>query len=493
MDENINLSLLLAIPLPSPRALSDCGGDDPAHPDREAASSRQQDLARFSKLNLRAGDESRDLCGTAAEGREQEEEEEEGIYLPEGCLRSVAAYVANEPASLLSLLAMCGTCRQWRGVARDLDEGSLLAYDGFDNVFSDQPMVQRFRKLTSAAKEKVFASAAKLFSGYSAASCSGDGITDHVLQILSERVGPKLVRYRLQSSGKVTAAGLRALLSETILLEHAHLEDLPRAVEGYFLADLFERCVHLQTVHLSSMPLVSWGPCKMAAQGWADLRLTKLHVRGVNLDPEFGIILAKMPNLVELEIDGSARNISAASISCPKLQRVSYQVSSQPNLDEALAALVTLPLLKTLELVVKSFTLCSDQLRVVGMLPLVDLKLDSYIYRQQPTLSRCSYSHVDNEGVKALVDSICNRWCALASEMQPLKLSLCGASLLTHDAVSALLRLPILTELDIGGCCRIIAMDKMRLVAKVRAGREMLESGRKPHTRGSRFPGLFMT
>jgi hypothetical protein len=51
--------------------------------------------------------------------------------------------------------------------------------------------------------------------------------------------------------------------------------------------------------------------------------------------------------------------------------------------------------------------------------------------------------------------------------MQPLKLSLCGGTALTHDAVSALLRLPILTELDIGGCCRIIAMDKMRLVAKV--------------------------
>ena len=58
--------------------------------------------------------------------------------------------------------------------------------------------------------------------------------------------------------------------------------------------------------------------------------------------------------------------------------------------------------------------------------------------------------------------------CAWAADvMQPLKLSLCGGTALTHDAVSALLRLPILTELDIGGCCRIIAMDKMRLVAKV--------------------------
>lgn len=148
------------------------------------------------------------------------------------------------------------------------------------------------------------------------------------------------------------------------------------------------------------------------------------------------------------------------------------------------------------------------------MLPLSELRLDSLIYKQQPTLSRSSYSHshVDNEGVKALVDSICHRWCAVVSgargrprmvcvvrvlplvlplplplvrargacspppapvppttDVQPLKLSLCGGTSLTHDAVSALLRLPILTELDIGGCCRIIAMDKMRLVAKVRA------------------------
>lgn len=66
------------------------------------------------------------------------------------------------------------------------------------------------------------------------------------------------------------------------------------------------------------------------------------------------------------------------------------------------------------------------------------------------------------------------------AEVRPLKLSLCGATALGHEAVSALLRLPILTELDIGGCCKISAMDKMRLVAKVKAGREMLDSGRMP-------------
>lgn len=53
---------------------------------------------------------------------------------------------------------------------------------------------------------------------------------------------------------------------------------------------------------------------------------------------------------------------------------------------------------------------------------------------------------------------------------KPFRLSLCGATALTHDAVSALLRLPLLSELRIDGCFRINSMDKMRLVAKVKAG-----------------------
>ena len=52
-------------------------------------------------------------------------------------------------------------------------------------------------------------------------------------------------------------------------------------------------------------------------------------------------------------------------------------------------------------------------------------------------------------------------------ELQEFKLSLRGATGLAHDAVSTLLRLPVLTELDVSGCSRISAMDKMRLVAKV--------------------------
>ena len=57
---------------------------------------------------------------------------------------------------------------------------------------------------------------------------------------------------------------------------------------------------------------------------------------------------------------------------------------------------------------------------------------------------------------------------------QPFKLSLRGATAITHDAVSSLLRLPMLSELRIDGCPKIQALDKMRLIAKVRtAGRPL--------------------
>ena len=59
---------------------------------------------------------------------------------------------------------------------------------------------------------------------------------------------------------------------------------------------------------------------------------------------------------------------------------------------------------------------------------------------------------------------------AAGLQPKPFKLSLCGATALTHDAVSALLRLPMLSDLKIDGCYRITSINKMRLVAKVKAG-----------------------
>ncbi|KIY99417.1 hypothetical protein MNEG_8541 [Monoraphidium neglectum] len=144
-----------------------------------------------------------------------------------------------------------------------------------------------------------------------------------------------------------------------------------------------------------------------------------------------------------------------------------------------------------LEVVAKGPLLTADQLRVLGMLPLTELRLDSWAFKQQPTLSRPAFSHISNEGVKALVDAICARMVH-AQEAAPLKLSLAGATTINHEAVSALLRLPVLTELDIAGCSKITPMDKMRLVAKVKAGRELLASGRPLIMRQARFPGLMI-
>jgi hypothetical protein len=47
------------------------------------------------------------------------------------------------------------------------------------------------------------------------------------------------------------------------------------------------------------------------------------------------------------------------------------------------------------------------------MLAVEEMRLDSLMYKQQPTLTRSSYSHVDNDGVKALVDAICLRWSTI--------------------------------------------------------------------------------
>ena len=98
------------------------------------------------------------------------------------------------------------------------------------------------------------------------------------------------------------------------------------------------------------------------------------------------------------------------------------------------------------------------------------------MYKKQPSLPRPCGSHLDNAGVKAFVDAVCARNLRRTGGAGPLKLSICGASQLTHAAVSALLRLPVLVKLNIAGCNRIAAMDKMRLIAKIKAGRELLHA-----------------
>eukprot|EP00983_Pelagomonas_calceolata_P111149 1159755-Pelagomonas_calceolata.AAC.3 len=65
--------------------------------------------------------------------------------------------------ALLHLLSMSSVCKQWRGLASELPAGSAIAFDCFDNLFSNQPAIQKFRRY--AKKETVFWGAAKLLTG----------------------------------------------------------------------------------------------------------------------------------------------------------------------------------------------------------------------------------------------------------------------------------------------------------------------------------------
>lgn len=198
----------------------------------------------------------------------------------------------------------------------------------------------------------------------------------------------------------------------------------------------------------------------------------------------------------------------------PRAPQVHLAVDRREVMTESVAALRALPRLRTLAVTVGSFVLDEPQMAALGAMPLADLRLVSQVrcsrarvllaqvcvfsslvrtssrlpragaehpplqglqvYKKQPSLPRPCCSHLDNAAVKALVDAVCRRDAhrAPAAPAQPLKLSICGASQLTHDAVSALLRLPSLVKLNIAGCNRIAAMDKMRLIAKIKAGRE---------------------
>ncbi len=78
---------------------------------------------------------------------------------------------------------------------------------------------------------------------------------------------------------------------------------------------VFEICDKLTSLHLANVPQLNWAACKAAAQMWPDKPLTKLHVHGVNLDEEFVHVISRLPHLRQLELDGPARILKAASVS----------------------------------------------------------------------------------------------------------------------------------------------------------------------------------
>lgn len=78
---------------------------------------------------------------------------------------------------------------------------------------------------------------------------------------------------------------------------------------------MFEGCPKLRSIALSNLPSLSWAPLNSSSMAWDGDAITKLTVRGVRLDKDFAVVLAKLGGLLDLEFDGPAGNIKAASIS----------------------------------------------------------------------------------------------------------------------------------------------------------------------------------
>jgi len=84
------------------------------------------------------------------------------------------------------------------------------------------------------------------------------------------------------------------------------------------------------------------------------------------------------------------------------------ETSSPSATEECLAGLLTIPALTVLELRPKEFVLTREHMHLVGMMDRCELRLHSRLFSHQP-LNRMGYTHIDDSGVKALVDSICSR------------------------------------------------------------------------------------
>ena len=101
-------------------------------------------------------------------------------------------------------------------------------------------------------------------------------------------------------------------------------------------------------------------------------------------------------------------------------------------MSETIRCLLGARKLRMLEITPRNMVLSPDQLHTVGLLPLTELRLNSYMYNQQPAINRASQSHLDNEGVRALVDSICHRVNARAGLLQQCPLLSPLAQILEH-------------------------------------------------------------
>jgi hypothetical protein len=124
--------------------------------------------------------------------------------------------------------------------------------------------------------------------------------------------------------------------------------------------------------------------------------------------------------------------------------QVHLQVDQPGVMDASLLALRRIPQLQVLSIAVGSFILDERQMSQLGELPVADLTLISQVYKKQPTLPRPCCSHLDNAGVKAYVDAVCQR-CDSA-----LKLA-CGIGITPASAQNGV---DVTSELHPAACTR---------------------------------------
>ncbi|KAK9802669.1 hypothetical protein WJX73_003517 [Symbiochloris irregularis] len=410
-------------------------------------------------------------------------------FLPGPALERVVHHLlagTDAQTSLLSLLSLAGVDKYSRSVVRHLHRSHCLTLDaleGCNRKSLGRPLLPRedaFSKAAADTKQTIFLLAARFFVGHSEVFLSGQGVTDLVLLEVARKQQQGLLSVRIQNCPEVTDSGINTLVLLCPHLERLHLDHLP-AVRGMFLPALVRHSTHLVAMQLTHMPHFKWPAIVVQLKHLGPARrLQSMRIMAVGLTAsQAQQLFAILPNLRWLSMDGSSDCIRSAVAECRKLKEVHFSPRQEVGaIDAALQALAGAESLKVLELHHQGPMLSASQLRQAGRLPLNELRLESQVYRQSCTITHATPSHVDDRGIRALVDSICQRW-RVDQDPQPFKLSLRGATAITHDAVSSLLRLPMLSELRIEGCPKIQALDKMRLIAKVKAGRELLESEEK--------------
>eukprot|EP00873_Tetraselmis_striata_P034354 jgi/Tetstr1/454618/TSEL_041510.t1 len=202
----------------------------------------------------------------------------------------------------------------------------------------------------------------------------------------------------------------------------------------------------LQQLELRNMPNLKWEP------------------------PPQGAPLPSAPRLTSLIVDNCAvlgEYLPLLLAHAPHLQHLRFSAPSSATLGVLLSMLRDLPALTTLGITNCEFRLPSRALAALGRLRLTELAIDADSHTRHRT---SAVSHLNDKGVIRLVDMICQREAYSIRGPIPLHLSLRGAKGLTRSAAAALLRLPLLAELDITGCSNIPPADRLRLVSKVKVG-----------------------